>query len=70
MGRGGSLTPRPQYMKDGAVMKQSQHGKDMCYVKGCTRAPKVKSQFYPHDVTAWMCKQHANQHRPPNERGE
>lgn len=63
--------PRPRYMKDGAVMMQSREtGKNMCYVKGCSRAPGVKTQVFPWDVIAWLCKQHASQHRPPNENGE
>lgn len=68
---GKATTPRPRYMKDGAVMMTSRYtGKDMCYVKGCERVPTVKQQVFPWDVIAWLCKQHASQHRPPNERGE
>jgi len=68
---GKAKEPRPRRIKDGAIQIVSrQLGRDMCYVKGCTRKPSVKQQVYPHNVIAWLCKQHASQHRPPDERGE
>jgi len=63
--------PRPRRIKDGAIQIISRYrGRDMCYIKGCERKPLVKQQVFPFDVIAWMCTRHAEQYRPPNERGE
>ena len=68
---GKAKDPRPRRMKDGAIQIISRYrGRDMCYIKGCTRKPAVKTQVFPWDVVAWLCKQHASQHRPPDENGE
>lgn len=68
---GKAKEPRPRRIKDEAIQIVSRYrGRDMCYIKGCTRKPTVKTRVFPWDVVAWLCKQHASQHRPPDENGE